>query len=237
MAQEHISPKVKLQRLARRLGLFGVSKTSMLLTVTLVLIAMVSSVALVGTLLVGKKNQAILDKNEEVLRLAEDKQEKIESSASDTSSKEEVISIHIAGSVASPGLYSLRGEGLRIADALDAAGGALDDANIDSLNLAEPIVDGQKVYVPKLGEEAVKQTEAGSAESDQSTGSQNSERVNINTATIDALKSLPGIGELTAKRIIEDRNKNGKFSTVEDLMRVSGIGSKKFEKLKAYIYV
>lgn len=141
----------------------------------------------------------------------------------------EMIVVDVAGAVASPGIVRLP-DGSRVDDAIAAAGGLRDDADTSSLNRAAKVADGVKVYVPAVGEASPvgdASTDAGVASVDAGTG-----LVSINTATIDELQTLPGVGPSTAQAIVEDREQNGAFASVEDLMRVSGIGEKKFAKLK-----
>ena len=145
-----------------------------------------------------------------------------------------VLVVHVDGCVASPGVYELAGPDLRVYDAVEAAGGLLPEADTSQMNLAAGLSDGQKVLVPARAEEgaaaaapgrgAASQTDAGSL-------------VNINVATADLLQARSGVGEATARAIVEDREAHGPFSSVEDLMRVSGIGQKKFDKLKGQICV
>lgn len=157
--------------------------------------------------------------------------------AGDGSSGERVetgsVFVHVSGCVANPGVYELE-EGQRVADAVEKAGGALEDANLDSVNLARIPQDGEQIHVPSLDALASGAAAAGDA-GGASAGS--SARININTATVEELTKLDGIGEATAKKIVADRLKNGSFSSVEDIKRVSGIGDKKFEALKDSICV
>ena len=150
------------------------------------------------------------------------------------------IAVHVAGAVARPGVYELPEEA-RIQDAIDAAGGALPDADVEQLNLAERLADGMKVRVPYVGEQA-EVTGGGATLSDTSATGQAPEPatpalVNINTADAALLDTLPGIGPSTAQAIIDERASGGPFTTPEDLMRVSGIGEKKFAKLLGLICV
>ena len=138
------------------------------------------------------------------------------------------ILVHVDGAVRSPGVYELE-EGMRVQDAVLAAGGLAESADTSGMNLAARVGDGEKVHVPLAGEDAVM---GGGA-----TSSSSPSLVNINTATAEELDELPGVGESTARAIIEDREKNGAFGAPEDLMRVSGIGEKKFERLEAMICV
>ena len=139
------------------------------------------------------------------------------------------VVVHVDGAVAAPGVYVLP-EGSRANDAVAAAGGIVEGADTSGVNLAAPVSDGEKIHVPLEGEAAA-MTSAPSGE-----GAADGP-VNINLAGIDELDELPGVGEATARAIVEDREKNGPFSTPEDLMRVSGIGEKKFERLAGLICV
>jgi competence protein ComEA len=141
------------------------------------------------------------------------------------------IIVHVAGAVKESGVYSIV-EGSRIIDAVVAAGGADAEADLDAINLAQPVIDGQKVWVPKMGEEI--STERGTA-GQGSAGA--SILVNINSAGLAELQTLPGIGPSYAQRIIDFRAENGPFRQVEDVMNVSGIGEKRFQDLKRYITV
>jgi competence protein ComEA len=154
---------------------------------------------------------------------------------------ENKIFIDIAGQVVNPGLYELI-EGARTKDAIDMAGGLTDKACLDEINLAYKLSDGIKITIPqKEVKETPKkqnvsnkviQTEISLAPSTSS-----SNLININTATSDELDKLSGIGSATAKKIIEYREKNGGFKTKEDIMKVSGIGESKFQKIKDNIIV
>ncbi len=132
--------------------------------------------------------------------------------------------------MASPGVYGLP-DGARVGDAVDAAGGLAEGADTTALNLAAPLSDGQKVLVPVEGEAGVAGAQEGSGSG---TGAG---LVNLNTAGVEELDELPGVGEATARAIVEDRELNGPFSAPEDLMRVSGIGEKKFARLEGMVCV
>lgn len=138
------------------------------------------------------------------------------------------VTIDVGGEVINPGVYTLDKEA-RVNEALVAAGGLSAKADRDwvekNLNKAERLVDGQKIYIPKVGEEI---------KTDQVLGSNTTETkiVRINTATAEQLDTLSGIGPAMAERIIDYRTKNGGFKNVEELKLVSGIGDKLFEKIK-----
>lgn len=121
--------------------------------------------------------------------------------------------VHVVGQVAAPGLVELP-TGSRVADALDAAGGALPHADLTALNLAAPVQDGAQVRVPAPGEQAPV-----TAEGSDATG-----LIDVNRASASELEQLPGVGPVLAARIVADREENGPFGSVDDLERVSGIG-------------
>lgn len=144
------------------------------------------------------------------------------------------VTVDVSGAVATPSVVTLA-EGSRVADAIDAAGGALPEADLAQLNRAARLTDGEKVHVPVEGERAAGAAGAGANSAE--TGAVAQQLININTATEAELDVLPGVGPSTAEAIVADREENGPFSTIEDLMRVSGIGEKKFEKLAGQICV
>ena len=137
--------------------------------------------------------------------------------------------IHVSGAVAKPGLYKLK-PGLRVADAVSAAGGATADGNLDSLNLASPLRDSQKVFLPS-------KTAPAPAVNDSLASPDASARIDINTATADQLDELDGIGPVLAKRILDWRAKHGRFANVGQLDQVSGIGPKKLSNIRDCLIV
>lgn len=148
--------------------------------------------------------------------------------------------VHVDGAVLSPGVVELSGSDLRVADAVEAAGGLADGAVTTSVNLAEPLSDGAKIHIPIEGEQAGETTAeaAGQHETSGATGDgATTLLVNINTATSEELTTLPGVGEATARAIIEEREANGPFASPEDVMRVSGIGEKKLARMRGQICV
>jgi len=148
-----------------------------------------------------------------------------------TSSVEASIVVHVVGAVRHPGVYRLP-PGSRSENALLAAGGALGSAQLAAVNLAAPLADGEQVVVPMKGEvaPAAAPTPAGASGGAQAPAP--GQKVDLNTASEAELDTLPGVGPATATRIIEDRRTNGPFRAPEDLMRVPGIGPKKFDALK-----
>ena len=160
--------------------------------------------------------------------------------------EEEMIIVHVSGEVKEPGIVKLE-EGERIADAIEKAGGATDDADLSKLNLAYVLEDGVKVRIPKKNEEenageyvseesGEEVIQEGSVEAEESTQT-TSKVVNINKANQEELMTLPGIGEATAQKIIDYRKENGNFQTIEDIKNVSGIGDSKFNQIKSLIKV
>jgi competence protein ComEA len=146
------------------------------------------------------------------------------------------LTVHIAGAVKTPGLYQLR-VGARINDGVIAAGGATAQADLDSVNLAMLLSEGEQIYIPKRNEKPhiiVQPRFTNSNNSNSSNNSTNSQlqiSININTATAIELEQLAGVGPSTAKAIIEFRQKNGGFKTVEDLLNVRGIGPAKLSEI------
>lgn len=140
------------------------------------------------------------------------------------------ITIHITGEVNNPGIVMLD-EGARIVDALEAAGGETQNADINKLNLAYVLEDGEKLYIPGKNEEGKEYITRGNGNQTETA------KVNINTAQIEELSTLPGIGEATANKIIEYRKENGKFEKIEDIKNVAGIGDSKFQNIKEMLKV
>ncbi len=159
-----------------------------------------------------------------------------ESSAKSSSAAE--VYVDVDGAVVRPGVYRLK-DGARVSQAIDAAGGLTAEADVTGLNRASKVTDGQKIYVPTVGEQQAAAA-VGGAESGAATtpgAGSSSELVNINTASAAELQTLSGIGPSMAQSIIDERTKNGAFASVDDLMRVSGIGEKKLAKIKDCICV
>ena len=135
------------------------------------------------------------------------------------------ITVHVAGRVKKPGVYRLAC-GSRVVDAIQSAGGPASDADLDRLNLAKVLRDGERIEVPSRA--AATPVVSGALPTTGTT-------VNINTASAAELQSLPGIGPALAQRIIRFRTRNGQFNEPEDLLKVKGIGVKTFERLRPYI--
>lgn len=143
--------------------------------------------------------------------------------------------IHVAGAVRNPGLYELP-SGSRVGDAIAAAGGAGSDARLDAVNLARLLADGEQVLVPDASAEVAVGT-AGAPAGAAAPGGAGTGGVDINRASAGELETLPGVGPATAEKIVADREANGPFAAPEDLMRVPGIGEKKFEAMSEMVVV
>lgn len=143
------------------------------------------------------------------------------------------IVVHVAGRVATPGIVRLSA-GDRVVDAIEAAGGPQDDADLAAVNLARPVVDGEQIFVPSPGE-APPAGAAGAA--DGGAGAAGDRPVDLNTADISALDSLPGVGPVLAERIIAWRDEHGRFTSVDELGEVSGIGEKLLGQLRDRVAV
>ena len=161
------------------------------------------------------------------------------------SDEESLVVIHITGSVKNPGIVKLK-EGSRIEDAIEAAGGLTENADITKVNLAYILEDGTKIRIPssedeEIGDEEIINNEIGENvvinETNETSSSKNKSSININKASEAELQTLPGIGASLANRIIEYRKQNGKFSSIEDIKNVNGIGESKYSNIKDLITV
>jgi competence protein ComEA len=132
--------------------------------------------------------------------------------------------VHVVGGVRHPGLYRLP-QGSRVADALARAGGAMPKAQVELVNLAAPLADGQQVVVPRRGSLAVAAAGAGGAAGP----------VHLNTATLEQLDALPGVGPITAQKILAYRQEHGAFGSVDELDAVPGIGPARLDELRKVV--
>ena len=172
--------------------------------------------------LLPKKEEAVEESEAVVTTVLAEKTE-------ENTTLEAVIFVDIKGAVKKPGVYQMKA-GVRVKDAIDAAGGLTAEADSQKVNLAQRVEDQMVIVVPKVGEEA-EAIPAGVTSKETSKEG----KVNINTATVEELKTLKGVGEKKAEAIIEYRKKNGSFQTKEDLMKVRGIGKKLFESFQERI--
>lgn len=148
--------------------------------------------------------------------------------AAETTAAAAIVVVDVVGAVRRPGLYRLR-QGARIADAVARAGGASPKADLALINLAAPLADGEQVVVPKVGAPGAAASSAGSATSG---GAAPIGPVHLSTATLEQLDALPGIGPVTAQKILDYRQKHGAFTSVDELDAVSGIGPARLDQLK-----
>ena len=147
------------------------------------------------------------------------------------------IGVHVIGAVPRPGLYELP-EDSRVQDAVDAAGGLLSQADPDQINLAAILEDGQQIDVPYVsGQESSGLPELPGQNGIPNQPAEAGDLLNINTATLDELDNLPGIGPTTAQNILDYRNENGPFAQIDDLLNVPGVGLTTFENIKDMITV
>lgn len=154
--------------------------------------------------------------------------------ATSTTGVADAILVHVAGAVHTPGVYRLA-TGARVLDAVAAAGGLDADADADVVNLAAVVHDGERVWVPRVGQTVPVVVTGGSGAS----GSAGTPAgpVNLNTATADELDALPGVGPATAAAIVAHRDQHGPFGSVDDLADVRGIGPAKLEALRGLVTV
>lgn len=170
-----------------------------------------------------------------------DKKEKIEDEKENISNKE--ITVYVSGEVNKSGVVTLK-EGDRLAVAVEKLGGTTKKADLNNINLSIRVKDEEHYIIPKIGEakqEDLKDVnntkDIENAEIKNENTAKDSSKININTATLEELDKLPGVGEATANKIISHREENGQFKTIEDIKNVNGIGDKKFENMKELICV
>lgn len=156
-------------------------------------------------------------------------------SAEDRNPDEEIY-VFVCGQVMTPGVYKLPADS-RIYQAIEAAGGLLETAAGDCINQAELMKDGQRIYIPTAEEVQSGAFKAADGNDDNPAASASDGRVNLNTASKEELMTLTGIGERKAEAILQYRDANGSFRSVEDLMQVDGIKEGTFEKIKDDIAV
>ena len=142
------------------------------------------------------------------------------------------VLVHVVGAVRRPGLYRLR-EGSRIADAVEKAGGLTRRADAALVNLAAPVADGTQIVVPRRAPATA--ASAGTGAGPESGAPAPAGPVHLNSATVEQLDALPGIGPVTAQKIIDWRQQNGAFSSVDELDAIPGIGPKRLEQLRELV--
>lgn len=155
-------------------------------------------------------------------------EENISGDAGQMTAAQGIIYVDIGGEVLRPGVYEVE-EGTRLFQVIEKAGGLTEDANIDEINRAETVFDGQKIMIGDKTAEGVT--------SEEKTDTQADGKININTADSATLQEIPGIGPSKADRIIQYRESEGRFKSIDDIKNISGIGNKTFESIKEYITV
>jgi competence protein ComEA len=143
-----------------------------------------------------------------------------------------LVVVQAAGAVVHPGLYRLA-PGARVDDLVQAAGGLAPDADPDRVNLAAPLADGEKIYIPRVGEPVPEDSPAGGA----SSSAKRAQPIDLNTASIVQLDALPGIGPATAQAIVDYRAQHGRYRSVDDLLNVRGIGPAKLDQIRTLVRV
>lgn len=155
--------------------------------------------------------------------------------ASEENRVDEKMYVDIKGAIKKPGMYEVTST-MRVLNVIDLAGGLTNDADDKQINFSERLEDQMIIYVPKEGEE-VPEIKVSDKKNENKSSSQSSDKININQAEKDELMTLNGVGEKKAEKIIEYREENGSFKSVEDLKNVNGFGEKTFESLKESIIV
>jgi competence protein ComEA len=145
------------------------------------------------------------------------------------------ITVYVTGAVNRPGVVTLK-EGARIGDAVNSCGGVLPTGDAERINMAQVLKDGQKIQVPEKAQ-AAKAAAADKSKSAKAGSPGEGALVNINTADLQALDALPGVGPSTAQKIIDYRETEGAFQDIADLKKIKGIGEAKFAKLKDKICI
>ena len=245
MAQKEGRLRMRARMLARRYGLKGAKGVALACVVLVVTVGAIGAFRLTSTEHVTVERGQSQAASSESASISESSSKGMAQSEEPEPNGSKTV-IHVDGAVAKPGIYVLEGETPRVNDAINAAGGMTEEADTHQINLASPIADGQKIYVARVGEEAPQNSEDASSQAQAASkqtlsdgqGSPNSgAQVNINTASAEELQTLSGIGEATSSAIVKDREENGPFGAIEDLMRVTGIGEKKYEKIRDRICV
>lgn len=175
----------------------------------------------------GSEPQVVIE-NKDTLESEENKIRSTDISETDRINE---VYVYVTGKVRNPDVYKVP-EDYRIYQVIELAGGFLEDAEIGNINLAGKIFDGMHITVYAIGEEAVY-----TYNTYEEGNNKDSHMININTASREELMTLPGIGETKADSIISYRNENGRFNSIEDIMKISGIKEGAFEKIKSYITV
>ena len=178
-----------------------------------------------------------LEESESALEDAQLETTSLSSSEVSLSESQSTIFVHVCGKVNDPAVYEFE-NGARVVEAIEKAGGFMENAATDYLNLAKVLTDGEKIYVPDKEEAlGLNPVNVDTAQGNVADAKDTNTKVNINTASKEELLSLKGIGDSRAEDIINYRTENGKFAAIEDIMKVPGIKQGAFNKIKDNIRV
>lgn len=182
----------------------------------------------------GKESIKDKEKNDKINKSEEEEDNnKIIANKANEKTNSKMITVYISGEVNKPGIITIE-EGKRLSDAVKDLGDFTEYADLNRVNLAVKLVDEQHYIIPKIGEELQTQQTSNDDQSYSSSENQN-KKININSATLQELDSLPGVGEATANKILKYREDNSNFKSIEEIKNVNGIGDKKYEDIKDLI--
>ncbi len=189
-------------------------------------------------LIIGKQyyvhemNEPVFQQDEKEAEKKESGHQELDENSLEKKEEDRWIMIDIYGEVSNPGVIKLA-KGARMIDVIEKAGGLLETADRNQVNMARIVSDEEQIYIPKIGENI----ENHGTTSVHSLGTSSVGKVNINTASPNELESLDGVGKVLAERIAQYREENGLFKDITDIMKVPGIGEKKFKNIQEHIEV
>lgn len=188
--------------------------------------------------LLSKEDLYILTENNEVSKDMLQEQDIIieKSMENEDNITEKLITVYISGEVNKPGIVNLSNDD-RLATAVEMVGGTTENADLNSVNMAIKLQDEMHYIIPKIGD-VIKENDSKIVDNNTNQGEiSKTSLININKATLEELDKLPGVGEATANKIVNHRNENGEFKSIDEIKNVNGIGDKKFEDIKNLICV
>ena len=200
-----------------------------------ILMILICPVGLIIKDKLGSKEDIYVLTEEEELYQETIEEKEVKKDENNITNKE--ITVYVSGEVNKPGIVTLN-EGDRLATAVEMVGGTTDKADLNGINMAIKVQDEMHYIIPKIGD-VVKNNNSEIVSNDNTNQAEASKtsQININTATIEELDTLPGVGEATANKIVNHRSENGEFKSIEEVKNVNGIGDKKFEEIKNLICV